>query len=206
MCIRDSSKIAKSFISFGIETVQGYGLTETSPVISAENPQYKKQGSVGIPMKDVQVEIVEKDKDGIGEIRVKGPNVMLGYYENEEATKEVLKNDWFYTCLLYTSPENILKIGEFIDIFHKNVKTNLSIETMKDYIPYAVNFSTENLKTEELPGKDDRAKQTGYWFFYPDKVKTKEIVDELFLNVESEETENTINNINTHNTLTNTNS
>ena len=91
------SKIAKSFISFGIETVQGYGLTETSPVISAENPQYKKQGSVGIPMKDVQVEIVEKDKDGIGEIRVKGPNVMLGYYENEEATKEVLKNDWFYT-------------------------------------------------------------------------------------------------------------
>ena len=103
-------------------------------------------------------------------------------------------------------PENILKIGEFIDIFHKNVKTNLSIETMKDYIPYAVNFSTENLKTEELPGKDDRAKQTGYWFFYPDKVKTKEIVDELFLNVESEETENTINNINTNNTLTNTNS
>lgn len=91
------SIIAKSFISFGIETVQGYGLTETSPVISAENPQYKKQGSVGIPMKDVQVEIVEKDKDGIGEIRVKGPNVMLGYYENEEATKEVLKNDWFYT-------------------------------------------------------------------------------------------------------------
>lgn len=91
------SKIAQNFISFGIETVQGYGLTETSPVISAENPQYKKQGSVGIPMKDVQVEIVEKDKDGIGEIRVKGPNVMLGYYENEEATKEVLKNDWFYT-------------------------------------------------------------------------------------------------------------
>ena len=96
-------------------------------------------------------------------------------------------------------PENILKIGEFIDIFHKNVKTNLSIETMKDYIPYAV-------KTEELPGKDDRAKQTGYWFFYPDAVKTKEIVDELFLNVESEEAENTINNINTNNTLTNTNS
>lgn len=91
------SKIAQNFISFGIETVQGYGLTETSPVISAENPQYKKQGSVGIPMKNVQVEIVEKDKDGIGEIRVKGPNVMLGYYENEEATKEVLKNDWFYT-------------------------------------------------------------------------------------------------------------
>lgn len=108
-------------------------------------------------------------------------------------------------------PENILKIGEFIDIFHKNVKTNLSIETMKDYIPYAVNFSTENLKTEELPGTDGKAKQTGYWFFYPDKVKTKEIVEELFLNVESETEQegNTVSNdttTNSNNTKINSNS
>lgn len=88
---------AKGFRSFGIEMVQGYGLTETSPVVAAEDPKHKKIGSIGIPMKDVQVEIVDKDDNGIGELRVKGSIVMLGYYENEESTKEVLKDGWFYT-------------------------------------------------------------------------------------------------------------
>ena len=87
----------KGFNDLGIKMVQGYGLTETSPVIAAENFKQVKYGSVGIPLKDVQVEIVNKDDKGIGEIRIKGPNVMLGYYENEEATKEVLKDGWFYT-------------------------------------------------------------------------------------------------------------
>lgn len=90
-------RIAQGFNDFGIHLVQGYGLTETSPVISAENDKYIKPGSVGIPMRSMQVEVVNKDEDGIGEVRVKGPNVMLGYYENEEATKAVLKNGWFYT-------------------------------------------------------------------------------------------------------------
>lgn len=91
------SKIERKFNNFGIHIVQGYGLTETSPVISAENDKYGKYGSVGIPMKNVEVKIVDKDENGIGEITVKGPNVMLGYYENEEATKEVLIDGWFHT-------------------------------------------------------------------------------------------------------------
>ncbi len=91
------SKIAKGFNDLGIEVVQGYGLTETSPVIAAENKRCMKPGTVGIPMCNVKLEIENKDENGIGEIRVKGPNVMLGYYENEEATKEVLKDGWFYT-------------------------------------------------------------------------------------------------------------
>ena len=90
-------RIAQGFNDFGIHLVQGYGLTETSPVISAENDKYIKPGSVGIPMRSMQVEVVNKDEDGIGEVRAKGPNVMLGYYENEEATKAVLKDGWFYT-------------------------------------------------------------------------------------------------------------
>ena len=90
-------EIEKKFNEFGIHIVQGYGLTETSPVIAAENDKYVKLGSVGIPMKHANIEIVNKDEKGIGEITVKGPNVMLGYYENEEATAEVLKNGRFYT-------------------------------------------------------------------------------------------------------------
>ena len=91
------SKIERKFNEFGIHMVQGYGLTETSPVIAAENDKYAKYGSVGIPMKHTEVKIVDKDEKGIGEITVKGPNVMLGYYENEEATKEVLQDGWFHT-------------------------------------------------------------------------------------------------------------
>lgn len=89
--------VARGFNELGIRVIQGYGLTETSPVIAAENDKYIKYGSVGFPMKNVTVEIVDKDEKGIGELRVKGPNVMLGYYENEEATKEALKDSWFYT-------------------------------------------------------------------------------------------------------------
>lgn len=83
--------------SFGINMVQGYGLTETSPVISAETDFYKRPGSSGLIMVNEDVKIDSPNEDGIGEIIVKGPNVMLGYYENEEETKNVLKDGWFYT-------------------------------------------------------------------------------------------------------------
>ena len=90
-------KIQKGFIDLGIDMVQGYGLTETSPVIAAENMYKSRNGSIGVPMENVTVEIINKDENGIGELRVKGPNVMLGYYENEEETNKVLKDGWFYT-------------------------------------------------------------------------------------------------------------
>lgn len=89
--------ISKSFNGFGIVVVQGYGLTETAPVIAAENPNELRLGSVGKAMCNVTVEIVNKDANGIGDIRVKGPNVMLGYYEMSEETANVLKDGWFYT-------------------------------------------------------------------------------------------------------------
>jgi len=90
-------EVSENFNKFGISVVQGYGLTETSPVIAAEDVFHIKAGSIGIPMGHTELQIVNKDDNGIGEIRVKGPNVMLGYYENEEATKDVLKDGWFYT-------------------------------------------------------------------------------------------------------------
>lgn len=90
-------KISKGFNSLGIKTVQGYGLSETSPVIAAEDDRHMKNGTVGIPMINDIIEIANKDENGVGEIRVKGPNVMLGYYEMPELTNEVLKDGWFYT-------------------------------------------------------------------------------------------------------------
>ena len=102
-------KVSQGFNELGINVVQGYGLTETSPVIAAENYKKMKYGSIGFPMENVQIELCNQDKEGIGEIRVKGPNVMLGYYENEEATNEVLKDGWFYTGdLAYFDQEGYL--------------------------------------------------------------------------------------------------
>jgi len=90
-------EVAKGYHSFGILTLQGYGLTETAPVISGENHTAIRYGSCGFPLVNVEVKIDNPNEDGIGEIVAKGPNVMLGYYENEEATAEVLKDGWFYT-------------------------------------------------------------------------------------------------------------
>ncbi len=90
-------KILKAFDDFGITTLQGYGLSETSPVVAAENAKLKKNGTCGVPMPSFDLEIVDKDEKGIGEIRVKSPCVMLGYYEMPEETAAVLKDGWFYT-------------------------------------------------------------------------------------------------------------
>ena len=90
-------KVLKAFNDFGITTLQGYGLSETAPVIAAENYKARKIGTVGYSMPSVTLELVDKDEKGVGEIRAKGPNVMLGYYEMPEKTEEVLKDGWFYT-------------------------------------------------------------------------------------------------------------
>ena len=85
------------FNNLGISLVQGYGLTETSPVVTAETDKEKRPGSVGLALANLNLRIDNPDKDGVGEIAVKGPSVMLGYYKNEEKNKEVLKDGWFST-------------------------------------------------------------------------------------------------------------
>ena len=84
-------------------------------------------------------------------------------------------------------PQNLLKIGGFIDIFYNNVETNMNISDIKDYLPYAVNFNTENLKTDILPGEP--VFYGNYAFYEHDKDETKKIVAELF-GEEDEEEEN----------------
>ena len=88
----------KGFNDLGFDVEQGYGLTETAPVIAAETPKCRRLGSIGKKFPSVEVKIDEPDEEGIGELMAKGPSVMLGYYENEEATKSTLESDgWFHT-------------------------------------------------------------------------------------------------------------
>lgn len=90
-------EVEKGFTDLGFRIVQGYGLTETSPVLAAGTDFEQKIGSVGRVFPSVKIKIVNKDENGVGEIYAKGSNIMLGYYQNEEATKEVFDKDWFKT-------------------------------------------------------------------------------------------------------------
>ena len=90
-------KIEERYRLLGINLVQGYGLTETSPVVAIGTNKYYKTGSIGKTVPSVEAKLVNENEEGIGELIVKGPSVMMGYYEDEKATNEVIKDGWFYT-------------------------------------------------------------------------------------------------------------
>lgn len=92
-----TEKVARGLELFAIPLIQGYGLTETAPVVSVNPLERPRNKSVGLPIPGVDVEIHEPGENGVGEIKVRGPNVMLGYYKNQAATDEVIKDGWFYT-------------------------------------------------------------------------------------------------------------
>lgn len=100
------------FNDFGIATYQGYGLTETSPVVAAEHPTVQRYGSIGMLFPSVEGKIFEPDENGVGELIVKSPTVMIGYMDNEEATKEAIDSDgWFHTGdLAYFDKDDFLYI------------------------------------------------------------------------------------------------
>ena len=90
-------EIEKGYNDIGIRLIQGYGLTETSPVISAGTDDHYRLGSIGQVFPSLEVRIANKDENGIGEIQVKGPSVMIGYYNNDEANKEAFVDGYFRT-------------------------------------------------------------------------------------------------------------
>lgn len=105
-------ELVEAFFKLGIKVLQGYGLTECSPLVAGNNDFYYKAASCGMPIPNVEYKIDNPNDEGIGEIIVKGPNVMLGYYENKEATDKVLKKGWFHTGDLgYIDEERFLYIS-----------------------------------------------------------------------------------------------
>ena len=89
--------IEERYRLLGLNLVQGYGLTETSPVVAVGTNKYYKLGSIGKTVPSVEAKIVDVNDDGIGELVVRGSSVMLGYYENEKVNKKSLQDGWFYT-------------------------------------------------------------------------------------------------------------
>lgn len=90
-------EIINSFKNLDIKSLQGYGLTECAPLVAGNNDFYIKPDAVGLPIPNVSYKIDKPDNTGVGEILVKGPNVMLGYYKDEAETNKVIKDGWFHT-------------------------------------------------------------------------------------------------------------
>ena len=90
-------EVIETFRNWGLNLCQAYGLTETSPIIGIETNEHHRVGSIGRPIPHVEARIDEADDDGVGELVVKGPNVMLGYYNNKKATESVMEDGWFHT-------------------------------------------------------------------------------------------------------------
>ena len=89
--------VEQAFRDWGINLCQGYGLTETSPVIGVETNENFRVGSIGKALPHIEARIDDPNEEGMGELAVKGPNIMLGYYGDKKATDEVLKDGWFST-------------------------------------------------------------------------------------------------------------
>ena len=98
--------ILSDFRKLNLNTLQGYGLTECSPLVAGNTDFFQKDDAAGLPIPNVEYKIDSPNNEGIGEILVKGPNVMLGYYNNPEATANVMKDGWFHTGDLGKIDEN----------------------------------------------------------------------------------------------------
>lgn len=144
------------FNNFGVNSIQGYGLTETSPVLTAESETRHRPGSIGFPLDNVEMKIDNPDKDNVGELLAKGPNIMLGYYNDEKKTKEAFKDGWFRTGDYgYIDEEGFIFVtGRKNDIIvlrnGKNVYPQ-ELETLITRLPYVAEcmvYSREETKTD----------------------------------------------------------
>ncbi len=99
-------EIVADFKNLKLMTLQGYGLTECSPLVAGNTDFFQKDDAAGLPIPNVEYKIDSPNAEGVGEILVKGPNVMLGYYEDEEKTKQTIVDGWFHTGDLGRIDEN----------------------------------------------------------------------------------------------------
>jgi long-chain acyl-CoA synthetase len=148
-------QVSKGFRNIGITLVQGYGLTECAPIVGLNRNCWYKDDSAGLPLPGLKVVIDNPNSEGIGEIKVSGPSVMIGYYENQEATEAVIRDGWFYTGdMAFLDSDGFIHItGRMKNVIvtknGKNVYPE-EIETLlgrSDYIKEALVYGKE--------GKDD---------------------------------------------------
>lgn len=146
-----SEKIQKDFQGLGFTILEGYGLTEASPVLTVTRPENRMlTGSVGRPLPGVEVKIADPDAAGVGQVIARGPNVMLGYYSDEKATRNALVERWLYTGDLGRIDDdgNLFLVGRskeiIVDTNGKNVYPD-ELEEIYQSSPYVKELSIVGL-------------------------------------------------------------
>jgi len=150
-------QVVSDFNAMGIRMIQGYGMTENSPIIAVNMDRYYKDAAAGLPMPGTEIEIINKDENGVGEITCKGDSVMIGYYKDPEETAKVLRDGWLYTGdygyfdkdgFLYVSgrKKNVIVTKNGKNIFPEEVEFYLG---KSDYIKEVLVSGLEGEKSGE---------------------------------------------------------
>lgn len=143
-------KYIKGFRDLGVNIINGYGITECSPIVASNRPKYWVDGSVGTVVYGCEVKIDNPNNDGEGEILVKGTGVMQGYYKNEEATKQAFRDGWFRTGdigryeneVLYITgrTKNVIILSNGKNIYPEELELELmNIDGIKECMVYEEN-------------------------------------------------------------------
>jgi long-chain acyl-CoA synthetase len=163
-------QIFDHFTAMGFELCEGYGLTETGPIATANPLGAARKGSVGIPLPGVEVDVVSKDERSVGEVVVRGPNVTPGYYRNPEATERVLRDGWLHTGDVgYLEPrERYLTItGRIKDIIVTAAGKNVypeEVEHLYAGLPHVSQLCVVGVWDDEVLG------ETIHGVFVPDRA------------------------------------
>ncbi|MCF8242072.1 MAG: AMP-binding protein [Melioribacteraceae bacterium] len=150
--------VAKGLREFGFNFIQGYGLTETSPILALNRLDNFKDDAAGIPLPHVEIKINNPDENGSGEIWAKGPNIMLGYYKNQKLTEDTFEAGWFKTGDIgYVSGDGFLHInGRMKNVIISKSGKNVFPEEIEDilnrsiYILESLVFGEEDVKHDEI--------------------------------------------------------
>jgi long-chain acyl-CoA synthetase len=147
--------LAENLARLGFTVLEGYGLTETAPVVTVNPPEAPRLGSAGRPLSGVEVKILHPDAAGVGEILIRGDNVMAGYFDNEPATREVLQDGWFYSGDLgYLDRDGYLYIqGRIKEIIVLASGKNLSAEEVAQHYLQAPSVKEIFVTTDERAEK-----------------------------------------------------
>lgn len=144
-------KYEKGLYDLGIDVFNGYGLTECSPVITCNHPAKFKFGSVGTPLDCCEIKIHEPDENGVGEIYVKGKNVMVGYYKDPEATADAFDGEWFKTGDYGRIDKDgfLFMVGRKKNLICLSNGKNVSPEELEEKLMTAIPYIKEVLVYEE---------------------------------------------------------
>ncbi|OGU57788.1 MAG: AMP-dependent synthetase [Ignavibacteria bacterium RBG_13_36_8] len=150
--------VAKGLREFGFTFIQGYGLTETAPILTLNRLDRFKDDAAGLPLPGVEIKINNPDENGSGEVFARGPNVMPGYYKNQKLTDGVFENDWFKTGDIgYIDKDGFLHInGRKKNVIISKSGKNIFPEEIEDILnrsPFILEclvYGEKDLKQDEV--------------------------------------------------------